>query len=185
MLVLYVLYLLSDVSAAKERDTIVYVDNEKFILRPLPEEFRTRVNADGSRMEVIPGSVGLGYIVEELNHRMRQTKENGQLQKCLQLQKLCHQMEQRRLETELLDVKIYGTKVKKSQAVPLLCDDLPVKYRETNWTFNIFLLLGAVLALGLYFCSYTLGYFHKPMQSAVGSKSKQPCIAKSGRFYRK
>lgn len=169
--------------------TIVYMSDEKFILNPVAEEMRSRKRADGSSLEVIPGSVGFGYIVEDLNSRMKHAMQNGLEDRCLRLQQMSYEVEQRRQELEVYDMQVYGGIVKLSQESPLLCADLMLEERaesevnerlsKTYWLF-----MGVLSALCLSLILYLCGFCDEtPDKSESGMSRKRKTKAiKKGKF---
>ena len=137
---------------------IVFMDGERFELNPLPTEMRIRTRNDGSKYEVIPGSVGLGYIVEELNARIIKAKSQGNHSRCYRLQQLCHNIEKQRQMAEMSDIRYYGSKIKQQQATPLSCDDIVIE-ADVNEVF--WLCMGSGTALVLCLFLYQCGKCYK------------------------
>ena len=137
---------------------IVFMDGERFELNPLPIEMRIRTRDDGSKYEVIPGSVGLGYIVEELNARIIRARSQGNHSRCYQLQQLCQNIEKQRQMAEMSDIRYYGSKIKQQQAKPLSCNDMVIK-ADVNEAF--WLCMGSATALILCMFLYQCGKCYK------------------------
>ena len=137
---------------------IVFMDGERFELNPLPAEMRIRTRNDGSKYEVIPGSVGLGYIVEELNARIIRAKSQGNHSRCYQLQQLCQNIEKQRQMAEMSDTRYYGSKIKQQQAKPLSCNDIVI---EADVNEDFWLCMGSVTALILCMFLYQCGKCYK------------------------
>lgn len=151
--------------------TVIFLDGEKIMLNPPPQEMRTRVRDDGSRYEVIPGSVGLGYIVEELNSRMVEAKKKGMMNRCNKLQQLCFAIESQRKSSEETDIKHYGRKIKLSQEKPLLCSEISFNTTPAGIAFDkkdalsaCWLLLSIFSGWMLCYCLYK-GCAHLAQQS--------------------
>ena len=141
---------------AKGEPAVVYLAGEKFILDPLPSEMRTRVHL-GTKHEVIPGSVGLGYIVEGLNDRMTTAMKKGAISRCQQLQELCHIIDKQRQQVEKSDIKLYGEKIKEIQETPLVCSAIIIESQSRGHQpiSNVFwLIAGAGTAFALCYCAY-------------------------------
>ena len=145
-----------DVVKAKGDHAVVYLAGEKFILDPLPSEMRTRVYL-GTKHEVIPGSVGLGYIVEGLNDRMTFSMKNGDISRCQQLQELCHIIDKQRQQVEKSDIELYGEKVKETQGAPLVCSAIIIESQPKEYQVIsnvLWLIAGAGTVFALCYCIY-------------------------------
>lgn len=160
--------------------TVIFLDGEKIVLDPPPHEMRTRIRDDGSQYDVIPGSVGLGYIVEELNARMIEAKKKGLTGRCQQLQQLCHAINLQRKSSEENDIRQYGKKIKLSQEEPLLCSQITDYTTSTgssstneNGSSICWLMMGACSGLILCYVLYRRG-LHKDLQSKRQSRQRLP-----------